>query len=217
MRIDVGDEIFGDSDDASDECETRMTATDAKLLDGAWTVNSEEQLRSIVGVLADMTRDKKKPVLDQHTRRFIDASPYVCVATSDGKGGADVSPRGDDRGFVRVLDESTLVLPERPGNRLADTLTNLLRDPGIGLLFLVPGSPESLRANGKAHIQYGPPSLLESMGARGRVPSLGNYYCHRRGVHALRTGLYPKPDLGPRSSLYRPSSRPSHRGIPRHV
>lgn len=149
-----------------------MTATDAKLLDGAWTVNSEEQLRSIVGVLADMTRDKKKPVLDQHTRRFIDASPYVCVATSDGKGGADVSPRGDDRGFVRVLDESTLVLPERPGNRLADTLTNLLRDPGIGLLFLVPGSPESLRANGKAHIQYGPPSLLESMGARGRVPSL---------------------------------------------
>jgi uncharacterized protein len=149
-----------------------MTAADAKLVDSAWTVDSEEQLRAIVGVLSDMTREKKKPALDEHTRRFIDASPYVCVATSDGNGGGDVSPRGDDRGFVRVVDDRTLVLPERPGNRLADTLTNLLRDPAIALLFLVPGSPESLRVNGTARIQHGPPSLMESMAARGRVPSL---------------------------------------------
>ena len=149
-----------------------MAAPEVGLVGRAWSVNSEEELRAIVGDVSDMTRQKKKSALDQHTRRFIDASPYVCVATSDGVGRADVSPRGDDRGFVRVLDDTTLVIPERPGNRLADTLTNLVRDPTIGLLFLVPGSPETLRVNGKGQIQHGPPSLLESMAARGRVPSL---------------------------------------------
>jgi PPOX class probable FMN-dependent enzyme len=149
-----------------------MAAPEVSLTGEAWRVSSEDELRAIVGVAPEMTRQKKKPLLDQHTRRFIEASPYVCVATYDGAGGADVSPRGDDRGFVRVLDDTTLVLPERPGNRLADTLTNVLRNPTIGLLFLLPGSPESLRVNGTAQIHHGPPSLLESMAARGRVPSL---------------------------------------------
>jgi PPOX class probable FMN-dependent enzyme len=113
-----------------------------------------------------------KPALDADLRRWVEASPYVCVATVDREGRCDVSPRGDDPGFVRILDDHTLVLPERPGNRLADTLTNLLDTPAIGMLFLVPGCPETLRVNGTAEIHDGPPELLESMAARGRVPKL---------------------------------------------
>jgi PPOX class probable FMN-dependent enzyme len=138
----------------------------------SWLVTSEHRLRKTVGELPARTRDKVKPALDEHSKRFIAASPYVCVGTADGQGRMDVSPRGDEVGFVRVLDSSTIVIPERPGNRLADTLTNLLKHPVIGLLFLIPGSPETLRINGRARVQDGPPDLLDSMAARGRVPKL---------------------------------------------
>jgi PPOX class probable FMN-dependent enzyme len=138
----------------------------------SWLVTSEERLRKAVGELPPRTRDKVKPALDEHSKRFIAASPYVCVATADDQGHLDVSPRGDEVGFVKVIDSSTIVIPERPGNRLADTLTNLLKHPYIGLLFLVPDSPETLRVNGRAHMQDGPPELLNSMAARGRVPKL---------------------------------------------
>src|SRR5262245_34828916 len=102
----------------------------------SWLVTSEDRLRETVGDLPPRTRDKVKPALDDHSMRFIAASPYVCVGTTDGNGRMDVSPRGDEMGFVQVLDSSTIVIPERPGNRLADTLTNVLRHPFIGLLFL---------------------------------------------------------------------------------
>ena len=137
-----------------------------------WRVESEDRLRRHLGAAAPVTREKVKPALDDDLRRFIEASPYVCVGTVDRDGRCDVSPRGDTPGFVRILDDHTLVLPERPGNRLADTLTNLLETPAIGMLFLVPGSPESLRVNGTAEIHDGPPELLESMAARDRVPKL---------------------------------------------
>jgi PPOX class probable FMN-dependent enzyme len=135
-------------------------------------VETEARLREHLGEAAPITREKVKPALDADLRRWVEASPYVCVATVDREGRCDVSPRGDDPGFVRILDDHTLVLPERPGNRLADTLTNLLETPAIGLLFLVPGCPETLRVNGTAEIHDGPPELLESMAARGRVPKL---------------------------------------------
>jgi PPOX class probable FMN-dependent enzyme len=135
-------------------------------------VETEARLREHIGEAAPITREKVKPALDADLRRWVEASPYVCVATVDREGRCDVSPRGDDPGFVRILDDHTLVLPERPGNRLADTLTNLLETPAIGLLFLVPGCPETLRVNGTAEIHDGPPELLESMAARGRVPKL---------------------------------------------
>jgi len=163
----------GDEPDSIPARRQPVTASLAAAFIGpTWTITSERQLREIVGGIPAMTQQKVNRRLDDHTRRFIEASPYVCVATSDGQGNADVSPRGDDAGFVRVIDDVTLLMPERPGNRLADTLTNLLHEPAPGLLFLVPGSPECLRVNGTAHIQNGPPSLLESMEARGRVPSL---------------------------------------------
>jgi uncharacterized protein len=94
------------------------------------------------------------------------------VATKLPGGGIDVSPRGDPAGFVRILDERTLLMPERPGNRLADTLTNLIADPSIGLLFLVPGVGDSFRVNGRAVITDDP-ALLESSEVEGSVPRLG--------------------------------------------
>jgi len=139
---------------------------------GEWKVETEARLRSHVGEAAPITREKVKPSLDADLRRWVEASPYVCVATMDREGRCDVSPRGDEPGFVRIVDDQTLVLPERPGNRLADTLTNILETGAIGMLFIVPGCPETLRVNGTAEIHDGPPELLESMAARGRVPKL---------------------------------------------
>ena len=135
-------------------------------------METEARLREHIGDAAPVTREKVKAALDADLRRWIEASPYVCVGTVDREGRLDVSPRGDEPGFVRILDDHTLVLPERPGNRLADTLTNLLETGAIGMLFLVPGCPETLRVNGTDEIHDGPPELLASMGARGREPKL---------------------------------------------
>jgi PPOX class probable FMN-dependent enzyme len=149
-----------------------MTSLIEESAAARWQVQSEARLRQSVGLLADMTTAKVKPQLDEDSMRFVVASPYVCVATADRDGRTDASPRGDEPGFVKVLDPTTLVIPERPGNRIADTLINVLDNPGIGLLFLVPGCPETLRVNGRARIVDGPPDLLEAMAARDRVPKL---------------------------------------------
>jgi PPOX class probable FMN-dependent enzyme len=106
------------------------------------------------------------------TRQFIERSPFVCVATASPDGGLDVSPRGDPPGFVRVLDDQTLLLPERPGNRIADTLTNLLADPRVALLFLIPGVGDTFRVNGVARI-VDDPTLLTPSAVDGKVPRLG--------------------------------------------
>src|SRR3954462_392525 len=116
------------------------------------TVSSEAELREILGVPADFVVAKIADRLNELTRQFIDRSPFPCVATARPDGGLDVSPRGDPAGFVRVLDERTLLLPDRPGNRIADTLTNLLADPRIALLFLIPGIGDTFRINGRAFI-----------------------------------------------------------------
>jgi len=137
-----------------------------------WRVESEDRLRRHVGVAAPITREKVKPALDDDLRRFVESSPYVCVGTVDREGRCDVSPRGDDPGFVRILDDHTLVLPERPGNRLADTLTNLLADPSIGLLFLIPGVGDSFRVNGRGFITDDE-ELLAASEVEGSAPKLG--------------------------------------------
>ena len=110
--------------------------------------------------------------LDQYARRYIGLSPFCCLATSDAKGRADVTPRGDKPGFVRVLDDNTLLIPDRPGNRIADTLTNLLADPRIALLFLIPGVGDSFRVNGRATV-VDDAELLESSAVDGKPPRLG--------------------------------------------
>jgi uncharacterized protein len=135
-------------------------------------ITSEEELRNIIGEPTELVKAKLGDQVNELTRQFIERSPFVCVATSGRDGGVDVSPRGDPAGFVRVLDERTLLLPERPGNRLADTLINILSDPRIALLFLIPGVSDTFRVNGTAVITDDP-DLLEASAVNGKAPRLG--------------------------------------------
>jgi PPOX class probable FMN-dependent enzyme len=135
-------------------------------------VRDESGLRAVIGSPNELVVRKIKDRLNPLTRQFIERSPFVCVATASSDGGLDVSPRGDPAGFVRILDEQTLLMPDRPGNRIADTLTNLLDDPRIALLFLIPGVGETFRVNGRARI-VDDPELLEPCAIDGKVPSLG--------------------------------------------
>lgn len=136
------------------------------------TISDEAELREILGSPVELIVAKVVDRLNDLTRQFIERSPFVCVATASPDGGLDVSPRGDPAGFVRILDERTLLLPERPGNRLADTLTNLLADPRIALLFLIPGIGDTFRVNGRAVITDDP-ELLAPSAIEGKTPKLG--------------------------------------------
>ena len=136
------------------------------------TITDEAQLREIIGEPNAVVVTKISDHLNHLTRQFIERSPFVCVGTASPDGGLDVSPRGDPAGFVRVLNEHTLLVPDRPGNRIADTLTNLLQDPRIALLFLIPGVGDTFRVNGTAEI-IDDPELLAESAVEGKVPKLG--------------------------------------------
>jgi len=129
-------------------------------------------LREVIGTPTELVLTKIADRLNALTRQFVERSPFVCVATARPDGGLDVSPRGDPPGFVRILDERTLLLPDRPGNRIADTLTNLLEDPRIALLFLIPGIGDTFRVNGRARI-VDDAELLAPSAVDGKVPRLG--------------------------------------------
>jgi len=136
------------------------------------TIRGEEELRRLLGEPSDLVRAKVGDRLNELTRQFVDRSPFVLLATSAPDGTCDVSPRGDPPGFVRVLDEQTLLLPERPGNRLADSLRNILANPRVGLLFVVPGVGDTLRVNGRATLVTDD-ELLAPSAVDGKVPKLG--------------------------------------------
>ena len=136
------------------------------------TITTDAELRAVIGEPKEQVKLKLHDRIAPLHRPFIERSPLVLVATGDPDGGMDVSPRGDPAGFVRILDEHTLLLPERPGNRLADTLTNLLRDPRIALLFLIPGVGDTFRVNGDGVIVEDP-DLLAASAVEGKVPRLG--------------------------------------------
>jgi uncharacterized protein len=135
-------------------------------------IADEGALREVIGQPSDLVVAKVADRLNNLTRQFIERSPFVCVATATPDGGLDVSPRGDPAGFVRILDERTLLLPDRPGNKLADTLTNILVDSRIALLFLIPGVGDSFRVNGRARI-VDDPELLAGSAVEGKAPRLG--------------------------------------------
>jgi uncharacterized protein len=109
--------------------------------------------------------------LDRNCRRFIELSPFFCLASARRDGLADNSPRGDAPGFVQVLDERTLLIPDRPGNNRLDSMTNILHNPNVGLLFLVPGVTETLRVNGRARL-IARPEILARFEVRGRAPKV---------------------------------------------
>jgi PPOX class probable FMN-dependent enzyme len=133
---------------------------------------NEAELREVLGEPAELVKKKIADRLNPLTRQFVERSPFVVVATGRPDGGLDVSPRGDPAGFVRILDERTLLLPDRPGNKLADTLTNLLADGRIALLFLIPGVNDTFRVNGRARI-VDDPELLGPSEVEGKLPQLG--------------------------------------------
>ena len=135
-------------------------------------ITDEAALRAWIGQPSPQTCLKISDRLNTQTRQFIERSPFVCVATADAQGRCDLSPRGDPAGFVQILDDRTLLLPERPGNRLADTLRNLLANPQLGLLFIVPGVTDTFRVNGRAVLTTDT-ALLQPCAVDGKVPTLG--------------------------------------------
>lgn len=136
------------------------------------TISTEAELRALIGTPLPLVCQKVTDRLNALTRQFIERAPFVCLATADELGHCDVSPRGDPPGFVRILDECTLLLPERPGNRIADTLTNILKNPRVGLWFLIPGVTETFRVNGKATLTTDA-AMLAPCAVEGKVPRLG--------------------------------------------
>jgi PPOX class probable FMN-dependent enzyme len=134
-------------------------------------IGSERELRAVMG--EPMPRSVQKAIshLDKNCIAFIAKSPFVLIASCDAQGRLDVSPKGDPAGFVQVLDERTLAIPDRPGNQRADTFINVLQNPRVGLLFLIPGKQETLRVNGRAVIVRDP-ALRERMAVRGKAPQL---------------------------------------------
>jgi PPOX class probable FMN-dependent enzyme len=132
-------------------------------------VETEAELREIMGTPGALAVGKQLDRLDRHCRDFIALSAFVLVGTFDSGGRCDVSPRGDEPGFVLVLDEKTLAVPERPGNRRLDSLLNVLETGTVGLLFLVPGFEETLRVNGRASVVRDA-GVLERTASHGKRP-----------------------------------------------
>ena len=178
-------------------------------------IREEQELRALLGEPAAVVRAKVANRLNDLTRRFVDLSPFVLLATSAPDGSCDVSPRGDPPGFVRVLDERTLLLPDRPGNKLADSLRNVLRNPHVGLLFLVPGVGDTLRVNGRATLVTDE-DLLAPCAVEGKVPTLGlrievdEVFTHCSKAF-LRARLWDPGTFVDRSEL--PSSGEVHRSL----
>ncbi len=131
-------------------------------------ITSLEQLKGIYGDIRPVAVLKEKEELTDAYRRLIEAAPFVAMATS-GPEGLDCSPKGDPAGFVHILDSKTLAIPDRPGNNRIDGMRNLVRDPRIALLFLIPGVSETLRVNGRATISVDP-DLLQSFAIDGKLP-----------------------------------------------
>jgi len=165
-----------------------------------WRIESEAQINETLGLTSEIVRQKIFEHIDEYAAAFIARSPLMLLATSDRDGRLDVSPKGDAAGFVEVEDERTLLLPERPGNKLAFGFRNILQNPRVGMVFLVPGTTETLRANGTAAITRDP-ALLEHMAAKGKPALLVTritveecfFHC---GKAFIRSALW-KPETWP--------------------
>jgi hypothetical protein len=133
---------------------------------------SPEELSECYRAPGEVVKRKIMDRIDEHAAAFIALSPFCCIGTADADGRQDVSPRGDVPGFVRVLDEHHLFLPDRPGNNRLDSIRNLLENPHIGMLFLIPGFLDALRVNGTAQVGR-PAELLEQSVVDGKTPKSG--------------------------------------------
>jgi PPOX class probable FMN-dependent enzyme len=161
-------------------------------------VTSQQELRAIFGQPSERAVLKCQSSLDEHSRAFVAASPFLLLATSNAAGQCDVSPKGDAPGFVLVLDDTHLVVPDRPGNNRIDGMSNVIENPHVGMIFLVPGRGDTLRVNGRAAI-IRDREVLSQLAAKGKDPKVA------LGVEVEEAYLHcPKAFI--RSSLWDPST-----------
>jgi PPOX class probable FMN-dependent enzyme len=161
-------------------------------------IRTVAELEDVVGFPLPVVAQKVRPSLHDVDRLWLARSPFCLVATSDAEGRCDVSPKGDPAGIAHVLDDHTLVLPERPGNRRVDGYRNVLENPHIGLIFLVPGRPDTLRVNGRARILRDAP-YFDEMVVQGNRPILAMEV-------AIEEVFYHCPKAFMRSDLWKPES-----------
>jgi PPOX class probable FMN-dependent enzyme len=143
----------------------------AYSIDPQFKIPDETSLRSLYPERTPLAVHKVQAALDSYAQAFIRRSPFLCIGTQDRTGRADVSPRGDPPGFVSILDSNTLAIPDRPGNNRLDSLVNILANPSVGVLFIIPGFDDTLRVNGQAALVKDP-ALLAGMRVNDRVPTL---------------------------------------------
>jgi uncharacterized protein len=141
------------------------------VLNSDHVIIDEASLRQLYEPTHDLAIRKCLAQLGPHAQAFIRRSPFVCIGTQSPDGKADVSPRGDPPGFVEILDAQTIAIPDRPGNNRLDTLSNIIANPAVGLLFVIPGFDDTLRLNGRATLSTDP-DLLGRMAVNGKAPKL---------------------------------------------
>jgi uncharacterized protein len=163
-----------------------------------YSITTVEQLRAIIGDPHPMTQLKVLNVLDENAIDFIGRSPFLVLATADRAGNQDASPKGDHPGFVAVEDEHTLLIPERKGNKLAFGYQNILQNPHLGLIFMIPGTGETLRVNGAAELTSDP-AVCELLTARGTPAILAiRVHVHECFFHCAKAFI--------RSQLWKPEA-----------
>lgn len=134
-------------------------------------IASEAELRELLGEVMPRAVTKDRPKLHERDRQWLESSPFCLIATSDADGTCDVSPKGDPAGFTYVIDDTTIAIPDRPGNRRADGFRNVLKNPHVGLIYLIPGRNETLRINGRARLISEAP-FFDDMIVKGHRPRL---------------------------------------------
>jgi uncharacterized protein len=140
-------------------------------MSGMKRITTTRELTEVVGPVGERARTKERTALTEVDKRWLGASPFCLIATSDAWGNCDVSPKGDPAGFVLVLDDTTIAIPDRPGNRRVDGYHNVVANPHVGLIFLIPGRGDTLRINGSARLVSDAP-FFDRMIVRGHRPLL---------------------------------------------
>lgn len=169
-------------------------------------ITSAAELRELVGTPGERAVKKVRGTLHAHQRAWIAASPYFVIATSDAGGRCDVSPKGDPPGSVLVLDDSTLVIPDRPGNKRVDSFLNVLSNPNVGLLFFVPGRLDTLRINGRARLVREAP-FFDDLVVQGHRPTLAL-------VVEIEEAFFHCPKASKRSAVWQPETWPDPESLP---
>lgn len=183
-----------------------MPASDTPFSAYSDIVNSTDELERICGKPLPQIIDKELSALDQMCRDFIATSPFCLIASANPDGHLDISPRGDPAGFVQILSDTLIAIPDRPGNKRVDTFHNVLKDPRVSLIFFVPGKMETLRLRGTACI-CADPDLLQSMALNARAPKLALL------VH-VETVFAHCPKCVIRANLWQPEQWPDSSSLP---